>query len=81
MCNVNFCGIPSLITFDDQNKYITEQITAKGYDNMTGIGTPRGQSFINLLRKMGVNNARPGGPRAPNADRPVCYFRTRPACG
>ena len=53
MCNVNFCGIPSLITFDDQNKNITEQITAKGYDNMTGIGTPRGQSFINLLRKLG----------------------------
>ena len=53
VCNVNFCGIPSLITFDDQNKNITEQITAKGYDNMTGIGTPRGQSFINLLRKLG----------------------------
>ncbi|HEY3907070.1 MAG TPA: protease pro-enzyme activation domain-containing protein [Streptosporangiaceae bacterium] len=56
VCNVNFCGIPSLVTFDDQNKNLggyTGQVTAKGYDNMTGIGTPRGQSFINALRKMG----------------------------
>lgn len=54
-CNVSFCGIPSLITSDDQNKNLggyTGQVTAKGYDNMTGIGTPRGQVFINALRKM-----------------------------
>jgi hypothetical protein len=28
------------------------QVTRKGYDNMTGIGTPRGQVFINALRKL-----------------------------
>lgn len=25
--------------------------TLKGYDNMTGIGAPRGQAFISVLRK------------------------------
>jgi hypothetical protein len=30
----------------------TGQVTRKGYDNMTGIGTPRGQVFINALRKL-----------------------------
>jgi hypothetical protein len=30
----------------------TGQVTLKGYDNMTGIGTPNGQQFINTLRKM-----------------------------
>ena len=28
----------------------TGQVTLKGYDNMTGIGTPHGQAFINALR-------------------------------
>jgi subtilase family serine protease len=55
VCNVEFCGVPSLITFDDQNPRMNGydgQVTAKGYDNMTGLGTPRGQSFINALRKI-----------------------------
>jgi subtilase family serine protease len=55
VCNVSFCGIPSLVTNDDQSSNLfgyTGQVTAKGYDNMTGIGTPRGQTFINMLRKM-----------------------------
>jgi hypothetical protein len=30
----------------------TGQVTLKGYDNMTGIGTPNGQQFINALRKI-----------------------------
>jgi subtilase family serine protease len=56
-CTVDFCGgsTPSLITFDDQNPNMagyTGQVTLKGYDNMTGIGTPNGQQFINALRKM-----------------------------
>jgi len=54
-CTVQFCGIPSLVTFDDQaanmNGY-TGQVTRKGYDNMTGIGSPNGQSFINALRRI-----------------------------
>ncbi|HEY1640590.1 MAG TPA: protease pro-enzyme activation domain-containing protein [Streptosporangiaceae bacterium] len=53
-CNVSFCGAPSLITFDDQNPSMfgyTGQVTRKGYDNMTGLGTPRGQRFIKILRQ------------------------------
>ena len=42
---------PSVWTFDDQNPAATNQVTAKGYDTMTGVGTPNGTSFINALRK------------------------------
>jgi subtilase family serine protease len=55
VCNVQFCGTPSLITFDDQSRAMsgyTGQVTVKGYDNMTGLGTPNGQRFINALRTM-----------------------------
>jgi subtilase family serine protease len=54
-CNVNFCGAPSLITFDDENPNMdgyAGQVTIKGYDNMTGLGTPRGQTFLKALRKI-----------------------------
>jgi subtilase family serine protease len=54
-CNVHFCGTPSLVTFDEQNPNVfgyTGQVTLPGYDNMTGIGTPRGQQFITALRKL-----------------------------
>ena len=30
----------------------TGQVTLKGYDNMTGLGTPNGQRFISALRQM-----------------------------
>ena len=30
----------------------TGQVTLKGYDNMTGIGTPHGQAFITGLRSI-----------------------------
>jgi hypothetical protein len=30
------------------------QVTLRGYDNMTGIGPPRGQLFIRALRKLAV---------------------------
>jgi hypothetical protein len=30
----------------------TGQVTLKGYDNMTGIGTPHGQVFITALREL-----------------------------
>ena len=55
VCTAHFCGSPSLITFDDQNPNMggyTGQVTVKGYDNMTGVGTPRGQAFISALRKL-----------------------------
>lgn len=55
VCNVHLCGGLSLMTFDDQNPRMlgyAGQVTVKGYDNMTGIGTPRGQAFITALRKL-----------------------------
>ena len=55
VCNIALCHHLSLITFDDQNPNLagyTGQVTLKGYDNMTGIGTPRGQSFISALRRL-----------------------------
>jgi subtilase family serine protease len=54
----NLCGKPAvqtLMTFDDQNpkmKGYTGQVTLKGYDNMTGLGTPNGPKFIAALRKI-----------------------------
>jgi hypothetical protein len=30
----------------------TGQVTLKGYDNMTGLGTPNGQKFVTALRKL-----------------------------
>jgi hypothetical protein len=30
----------------------TGQVTVKGYDNMTGLGTPNGQHFLGALRGM-----------------------------
>ena len=43
----------ALTTFDDQNPNMfgyTGQVTLAGYDNMTGLGTPNGQAFINALK-------------------------------
>jgi subtilase family serine protease len=54
----NLCGKPAvqtLMTFDDQNPKMvgyTGQVTLKGYDNMTGLGTPNGPKFIAALRKL-----------------------------
>jgi subtilase family serine protease len=51
-------GIPSLTalaTFDDQSFSMlgyTGQVTLKGYDNMTGVGTPNGRAFIRHLRRL-----------------------------
>jgi hypothetical protein len=50
------CGIQALTTFDDQNPKMfgyTGQVALAGYDNMTGIGTPAGASFISGLRAAG----------------------------
>jgi subtilase family serine protease len=47
---------PSLTTFDDQNPHMsgyTGQVTAPGYDNMTGLGTPDEPNFIKALRSLG----------------------------
>ena len=45
-------GVPSSVwTFDGQSPDYTDQVTAKGYDTMTGLGSPNGQSFLTALRK------------------------------
>ena len=44
-----------MITMDDQSRAMpgyTGQVTIKGYDNMTGLGTPNGQQFLKALRKL-----------------------------
>jgi subtilase family serine protease len=55
VCDVYTCGLELLAGFDVQsysmNGY-TGQVTLKGYDNMTGVGTPDGQHFIFGLRKL-----------------------------
>ena len=52
-CDQAMCGVTSLTTFDDQSwsmEGYTGQVTAPGYDTMTGVGTPNGQKFITALR-------------------------------
>jgi subtilase family serine protease len=52
-CPVSLCGLDELATFDDQSPTMigyTGQVTLKGYDTMTGIGTPNGQDFVYSLR-------------------------------
>jgi subtilase family serine protease len=54
-CPANACGFEALTTFDDQSfsmEGYTGQVTLKGYDNMTGVGTPAGQAFITALRNL-----------------------------
>ena len=53
VCPAYTCGITGLLTNDDQSTSLlgyTGQVTLKGYDNMTGIGTPNGPKFITALR-------------------------------
>lgn len=54
-CAVAVCGAKALLVFDvqsdDKAQGYTGQVTLKGYDNMTGLGTPNGQYFVNALRK------------------------------
>jgi subtilase family serine protease len=41
---------PYLFVFDDQDRHDTDQVTATGYDTMTGLGSPEGTAFITALR-------------------------------
>lgn len=43
--------VPSVWTFDMQSRAWTDQVTAKGYDTMTGLGTPNGPKFVAALHK------------------------------
>jgi subtilase family serine protease len=52
-CDQDTCGVLALATFDDQSWSMagyTGQVTAPGYDTMTGLGTPNGQQLISALR-------------------------------
>jgi subtilase family serine protease len=53
-CDVAVCGVQALNVFDvqstDKAAGYDGQVTLKGYDTMTGLGTPDGQFFINALR-------------------------------
>ncbi len=54
-CDAAMCGLLAVAAFDDQSYSMTGytgQVTQKGYDTMTGIGTPNGQNFINALRRV-----------------------------
>jgi subtilase family serine protease len=51
-CAPAFCQVNALITVDDQNPNVTTQVTLRGYDNMTGLGTPNGPDFIQHLRQL-----------------------------
>ncbi|AEW99645.1 Peptidase S53 propeptide (plasmid) [Streptantibioticus cattleyicolor NRRL 8057 = DSM 46488] len=42
---------PALDVFDSQRHPDTNQVTAKGYDTMTGLGTPNGTAFLTALRR------------------------------
>jgi subtilase family serine protease len=42
---------PAVDVFDSQERAWTQQVTAKGYDTMTGVGTPNGAAFITGLRR------------------------------
>jgi subtilase family serine protease len=53
-CDVADCGVQGLNVFDvqstDKAAGYDGQVTLKGYDTMTGLGTPDGQLFIDALR-------------------------------
>ena len=42
---------PAVDVFDSQKRAYTQQLTTKGYDTMTGVGTPNGAAFITALRR------------------------------
>jgi subtilase family serine protease len=46
-------GHPASESFDAQTPGETSQVTAPGYDTMTGLGTPNGSAFIDALRSGG----------------------------
>jgi subtilase family serine protease len=47
---ISIYGAPSVSIFDSQLPKYTSQVTAPGYDTMTGVGTPNGAAFIDGLR-------------------------------
>jgi len=58
LCEATSCHTQGLTVYDDQSTALfntgeyTGQTTTKGYDNMTGLGTPNGQKFITAIRAL-----------------------------
>ena len=53
LCNIG--QNPALGIFDEQHPVqgqYTGQVTLKGYDNMTGLGSPNGRAFIAALQRL-----------------------------
>jgi hypothetical protein len=56
---------PAVDVFDSQERADTQQVTAKGYDTMTGVGTPDGAAFVTGLRRAADRpHPAPGRPSA-----------------
>jgi subtilase family serine protease len=56
-CDARACGQQLLTTFDEQSPRMLGyfgQVALKGYDNMSGVGTPAGQRFISVLRRLAL---------------------------
>ena len=54
-CDEADCGVLSYFPFDVQSWSMagyTGQVTRRGYDTMTGIGSPNGQNFVYALRRI-----------------------------
>jgi hypothetical protein len=50
--NCNFSGAGTLLNIFDDQPGPTGQVALRGYDNMTGLGSPDGQAFIAALRRL-----------------------------
>ena len=53
-CDDRLCGAKLLYRSTTRASLLgySGQVTPKGYDNMTGVGTPNGQQFITALRHL-----------------------------
>jgi hypothetical protein len=54
-CLARDCFQTSLNVADDENPHMLNyfgQVTRPGYDTMTGLGTPAGQRFVTVLRRL-----------------------------
>ena len=76
LCDGSVCG-GQLAEFDVQSYSMpgyAGQVTLKGYDTMTGIGTPAGQNFVYALRRLGLPVSRASSTQGGLA-RPECGRR------
>ena len=71
---------PAVDVFDSQERAYTQQVTAKGYDTMTGVGTPNGAAFITGLRHAADSSDLAPDPKEPRSrsEKSRSPFRTGP---